>query len=144
MKTVEEFILAAEEAGYKDDQEYKPEGGENTHDHIKRVKDFTKLILSTVNRPNYADDSKEQQIERILVVSHGGTIMRFIKYLTQTYVLTNPFSSCSDFEIYGTLTAKMGNTAIFNFELLMDIHSGDVISYDCIRCNDTTHLSEMN
>jgi broad specificity phosphatase PhoE len=144
LQKVDEFILAAEQAGYKDDQEYKPVGGENTHDHIKRVEDFTKLILSTVNQPNYAANSKEQKMERILIVSHGGTIMRFIKYLTQTYVLTNPSSSCTDFERYGTISAKMENTAIFNFELLVDIHSGDLISYDCKRCNDANHLSEMN
>lgn len=146
LKTVDEFILAVKEAGYNDDQEYKPEGGETTHDHIKRVKNFTNLILSNVRRPNKLENYKEQKTERFLIVSHGGTMMRFINYLTQNYKLTNPSSNCKDFQMYGTLSShfKMENTSIFSFELLVDVDSGDLISYDCVKCNDTKHLSQMN
>ena len=141
----EDFIQCAKEAGFDDDEEFRPEGGENGTDCFNRVKEFVEsLIKSTIFQNQLQDVNKEDRHYKFLIATHGGWIMRLLRLLNQ-YEITNPDLHCKDVKEYQSLSSGKGitNTAIFHFELLVNSNNGEVISYNCTKCNSSEHLNAM-
>ena len=137
-KTGAEFKIASQEAGYENDRYYRPDGGENGADVLKRVDEFMDIFLKSLT----CDD--DQTITRnVLIATHAGWIWRLAEHLLQ-YNLTHPEKHCSDFQNFKSgAKIKMHNTAIFNFELLVDTRLGKLVSYICTECNSATHLDSI-
>ena len=141
LKAGDEFKLAAKEAGYEDDAEFKPEGGENNKEVKERVVDFLCFLTQTSFQNEQIEKDKIKDNNNILVVSHGGWIWQLIKYFAQEYK-TDITGSLSDINLNnGMLYIK--NTTIFGFDLLIDVHTGEIISVNCTKYNSTQHLNQL-
>ena len=137
-KTGAEFKKASQEAGYEDDRYYRPDGGENEADMMKRVDEFMENFLKSLT----FDDGKTLT-KNVLITTHAGWIWRLAEHLLQ-YNLTHPEKHCSDFQNFKSgAVIKIHNTAIFNFELLVDTRLGKLVSYICTECNSATHLDSV-
>ena len=137
-KTGAEFKKASQEAGYEDDRYYRPDGGENEADMMKRVDEFMENFLKSLT----FDDGKTLT-KNVLITTHAGWIWRLAEHLLQ-YNLTHPEKHCSDFQNFKSgAVIKIHNTAIFNFELLVDTRLGKLVSYICTECNSATHLDSI-
>ena len=144
LKTPDEFVAAAKEAGYEDDRQYKPHNGEDDLDVMKRVEMFINILIKFSKYSKPLEDSNGRKGNQFLIVTHGGWIHRLVKYLTQ-HKVTCPSSKFDDeFKSYGDLSRKINNASIFNLELCIDVCSGELISYSCTKCNSTDHLIQMN
>ena len=140
LKLTQDFSQGAKAAGYENDEDFVPEGGESGEDVSKRVEEFIDYLLNSINtleKENIANDDY-----RILIVTHGGWIMRFIRYVNQFQII-DPDSHCEEIKDYGSLKTAHGvpNTSIFTFDLLVD--NCKAISYNCTKCNSFEHLNGL-
>ena len=143
LKGKEDFIRGAKEAGFEDDEAFIPENGENGEDCFKRVEEFIgALIKSTFSQDKLTETNKNDRTYKFLIATHGGWIMRFLRLLNQ-YKVTNPDLHCNDVKDYQSLSSGKGivNTGIFHFEMLVNSNNGEVISYNCTKCNSSEHLN---
>lgn len=138
----DDFIRIAKEAGFEDDEDFRPENGENGADCLKRCKEFMELLInSTLLQDQLQQTNKENRYCKFLIATHGGWIMRFLRLLNQ-YEITNPDLHCKDVKEYQSVGGKgIVNTAIFDFEFLVNTDNGKVISYNCTKCNSAEHLN---
>ena len=137
-KTGAEFKKASQEAGYENDRYYRPDGGENEIDMMKRVDEFMENFLKSLT---FGDG--KTLTKNVLITTHAGWIWRLAEHLLQ-YNLTHPEKHCSDFQNFKSgAVIKIHNTAIFNFELLVDTRLGKLVSYICTECNSATHLNSV-
>ena len=85
---------------------------------------------------------KHQNSYRILIATHGGWIMRFIRFMNQ-FKITDSDSHCEEVKEYGSLFSgkSIANTAIFAFDLVLDGENCEILSYNCTRCNSFEHLN---
>jgi len=137
-KTYAEFKKASQEAGYENDRYYRPDGGENEADVMKRVDEFMDSFLKSLT----CKDDKALT-KNVLITTHCGWMWRLAEHLLQ-YNITHPEKHCSDFQNFKSgAKIKIHNTAIFNFELLVDTRLGKLVSYICTECNSGTHLDSV-
>jgi len=137
-KTYSEFKKASQNAGHENDRYYRPDGGENEADVMKRVNEFMDSFLKS-----FTCNDDKILTKNVLITTHCGWIWRLAEHLLQ-YNITHPEKNCSDFQNFKSgAKIKMHNTAIFNFELLVDTRLGKLVSYICTECNSGTHLDSV-
>ena len=126
-----------------DAENFRPEGGENDEDVCKRVKEFIDDLLNSNNTNIEKSNriSEKQHNYRFLIATHGGWIMRFIRFMNQ-FEISDSDLHCEEVKDYGSLLSgkSIANTAIFTFELIVDNENCEIISYNCTKCNSFEHL----
>ena len=116
-----------------DAENFRPEGGESDEDVCKRVKGFIDDLLNSNNTNNEKSNSISEKHHnyRFLIATHGGWIMRLIRYMNQ-FKITDPDSHCAEIKDYGSLFSgkSISNTAIFTFDLVVDGENCEILSYN--------------
>ena len=107
-----------------DAENFRPEGGESDEDVCKRVKGFIDDLLNSNDTNNEKSNSISEKNHnyRFLIATHGGWIMRFIRFISQ-FKATDPDYHCEEVKDYGSL------------------FSGEILSYNCTRYNSFEHLN---
>jgi len=142
LSSKEDFFQGAKDAGHQNDEDFKPESGENDKDVTERVKEFLGSLLDNININEKSKEISERQRNyRFLIATHGGWIMRFIRYMSK-FAIIDPDSHCEEVKDYGNLAIARGiaNTAVFTFDIAVNSENPEIISYNCTKCNSTAHL----
>jgi len=130
-----------------DAENSRPEGGESDVDVCKRVKGFIDHLLNSndKNDEKLNCTSEKHHSYRILIATHGGWMMRFIRFMNQ-FKVTDPNLHCEEVKDYGSLSSgkSIANTAIFTFDLVVDGENCEILSYNCTKCNSFEHLDSLD
>ena len=145
LKTIEEYKLAAKEAGYKEGKnlwDFNPEGGEDQLAVRKRVEEFLRFLTKTIVQNEQPVEDNKTKNYCILLVSHAGWIRQLLAYLDQYYE-SDQTKSCNNIRLTDYIPLKLQNTAISNFDLSFDTGTGDLISVSCTKYGCAQHLDKM-
>ena len=146
LKAKAEFEAAAKKAGFGDGENlysYKPQGGEDKMDIKERAIQFLKFLTKTITENAALYQNVENKTPNILLVSHSGLLTQMARYLVQDCKcdLSDLNEDVRENVLKGQCSLK--NTAISNFELLIDSNSGDVISVRCLKYGCVQHLKAI-
>jgi len=137
----EEFVLAAEAAGFQGTNRYDfvPEGAESKQDVRKRAAEFLEYVFKSVSK----NEKSSEKTHNILIVSHSGFLVQLAHHFFKDCGCRLPVSINHKTEDELTIwrDKAVKNTAITTYEVKINYDTRKVLESECTRYGCVDHLS---